>query len=189
MAHSFIIVKSDSDGVFRAEKSGLNEELVFKSERTDQFFVPLGLFPGGNDLLAAGVRRDSPNFRFYRINVTSHEAVDLGEVSFNRDAVWGEPGKTVIFSRTVDGLSNIWNYSLQDRTLTQLTFGTGPDFHPMPDPGGKGIYFVNGKSSGFLTAYHVHSKKSTDIVSEERKSTHHLAGWEARDVRHGSRTR
>ena len=37
----------------------------------------------------------------------------------------------------------------------------------MPDPGGKGIYFVNGKSSGFLTAYHVHSKESTDIVSED----------------------
>jgi len=37
----------------------------------------------------------------------------------------------------------------------------------MPDPGGKGIYYVNGKSSGFLTAYHVHSKESTDIVSEE----------------------
>jgi hypothetical protein len=36
----------------------------------------------------------------------------------------------------------------------------------MPDPGGKGIYFVNGKSSGFLTAYNVHSKQSTDISSE-----------------------
>jgi hypothetical protein len=37
----------------------------------------------------------------------------------------------------------------------------------MPDPGGKGIYFVNGKPSGFLTVYHVHSKESTDIVSED----------------------
>jgi hypothetical protein len=36
----------------------------------------------------------------------------------------------------------------------------------MPDPGGKGIYFVNGKSTGFLTVYHVQSKESTDIVSE-----------------------
>jgi len=26
---------------------------------------------------------------------------------------------------------------------------------------------VSGKSSGFLTAYQVHSKKSTDIVSED----------------------
>ena len=81
--------------------------------------------------------------------------------------MWAEPGKTVLFSRTVNGLTNIWNYSLKDRSLTQITFGTGPDYSPMPDPGGKGIYFVNGKSSGFLTAYHVHSKESTDIVSED----------------------
>jgi Tol biopolymer transport system component len=31
----------------------------------------------------------------------------------------------------------------------------------------KGIYFVNGKSSGFLTAYHVQSKESTDIASAD----------------------
>ena len=52
------------------------------------------------------------------------------------------------------------------RLLTQITFGTGPDFAPVTDPAGKGIYFVRGKSSGFLTAYHVHSRESTDIVSE-----------------------
>ena len=160
-------LKSGSDGIFRAEKSGLNEESVYNPEGTGMFFVPLELFPGGNDLLAAGVRMNSPNYHFYRIHVATHEAVDLGEASWNRDAVWGEPGKTVIFSRKVNGLSNIWNYSLRDRSLTQLTFGAGPDFDPMSDPQGKGIYFVNGKSSGFLTAYHVHSKESTDIVSED----------------------
>jgi serine/threonine protein kinase/Tol biopolymer transport system component len=160
-------LKSDSDGIFRAEKSGLNEESVYNPQGTGMFFIPLALFPGGHDLLAAGVRMNSPNYRFYRINVATHEAVDLGEVSWNRDAVWGEPGKTVLFSRTVNGLSNIWNYSFQDRSLTQLTFGAGPDFHPMPDPQRRGIYFVNGKSSGFLTAYHVHSKESTDIVTED----------------------
>jgi hypothetical protein len=37
----------------------------------------------------------------------------------------------------------------------------------MPDPGGKGVYFVNGKSSGFMTVYHVNSKESKDIVSED----------------------
>jgi hypothetical protein len=72
----------------------------------------------------------------------------------------------VFISRTVNGLTNIWKYSLQDRSLTQITSGTGPDFSPMPDPGGKGIYYVNGKSAGFLTAYHVHSRESTDIVSD-----------------------
>ena len=162
--------KSDSAGIFRAEKSGLNEELVYNPKGTVLLFFPVLLFPGGNDLLAAGSGEDPSHFRFYRINVTSHQAVDLGEVSEYADSsgvVWAEPGKTLLFSRTVNGLTNIWNYSLQDRSLTQITFGAGPDYRPMPDPGGKGIYFVNGKSSGFLTAYHVHSKESTDIVSED----------------------
>ena len=76
-------VKSDSAGIFRAGKSGLNEELVYNSEGTGLFFIPLLLFPGGNDLLAASppVGLMESNFHFYRINVTSHEAVDLGEVS------------------------------------------------------------------------------------------------------------
>jgi serine/threonine protein kinase len=161
--------KIDSPGLFRATKSGLNEELVYNSDGTGLYMFPLLLFPGDNDLLAAGVRgEDLLNFRLFRINVSSHQAVDLGEVSGNAfDVVWAEPGNTVLFSRTVNGLTNIWNYSLNNRSSTQITFGTGPDFSPMPDPGGKGIYYVNGKSSGFLTAYHVYSKKSTDIVSEE----------------------
>jgi Tol biopolymer transport system component len=90
-----------------------------------------------------------------------------GELSAYPDVALDEPGKTVLFSRTVNGLTNIWKYSLQDRSLTQITFGTGTDNWPMPDPGGKGIYFVNGKSSGSLTVYHVKSKESRDIVSED----------------------
>jgi serine/threonine protein kinase len=160
--------KSDSTGIFRSGKSGLNEELVYNSEGTDLSFLPMLLFPGGNELLAAGFPPDlGPNFRFYSINVSNHKAVDLGEVSGNPEVVWADPGKSVLFSRTINELTNIWSYSLQGRSLTQITFGTGPDYSPMPDPGGKGIYYVNGKSSGFLTAYHVHSKESTDIVSEE----------------------
>ncbi|MGC2722675.1 MAG: protein kinase [Candidatus Acidiferrales bacterium] len=169
---SIFYTKSGSSGIFRAAKSGLNEELVYNSEGADLSFFPLLLFPGGKDLLAAAssssFAEPQSQFRFYRINVTSHEAVDLGEVSGNPfDVVWAEPGNTVLFSRTVNGLTNIWNYSLKDRSLAQLTVGAGPDFSPMPDLGGKGIYFVNGKSSGFLAVYHVHSKESTDIVSED----------------------
>jgi Tol biopolymer transport system component/predicted Ser/Thr protein kinase len=161
--------KSDTPGIFRARTSSLNKEQVYNPKDPALFFIPLLLFPGSHDLLVAGMPSwDSPNARISRVHLTNHEAVDLGEVSGNvHDAVWDEPGNTLIFSRTVNGLTHIWKYSLQDRTLTQITFGTGPDFSPMPDPGGKGIYFVNGKSSGSLTAYHVHSKESTDIVSED----------------------
>jgi serine/threonine protein kinase len=166
---SIFYVKFESSGIFRAGKSGLNEELVYSFKSTGRVFIPLLLFPRGNDLLGAGARlEDLPNFHFYRINVTHHEAVDLGEVSGDPlNVAWAEPGNSVLFSRTLNGLTNIWNYSLKDRSLRQVTSGTGPDFSPMPDPGGKGIYFVNSKSSGFLTAYHVRSKVSTDIVSED----------------------
>ena len=36
----------------------------------------------------------------------------------------------------------------------------------MPDPGGKAIYFVNGKASGSLTVYNARSKQSTYIASQ-----------------------
>src|SRR5207244_5568896 len=79
---------------------------------------------------------------------------------------WAEPGKSLLFSRTVNGLTNLWKYSLSDRALTQITSGPGRDSSPMPDPATKRIYFVNGKWSEFLTVYHVHNKQSVDIVSQ-----------------------
>jgi hypothetical protein len=44
-------LKSDSSVIFRAGKFGLNEELVYKSEITGLFFIPLLIFPSSNDLL------------------------------------------------------------------------------------------------------------------------------------------
>ena len=163
---SIFYVKSGNSGIFRAEKSGLNEQLVYSSAGAGVSFIPLLIFPGGEELLAAGGQPFSPDFNFYRINLTSHKAADLGAVSGNTDVVWAEPGKAVLFSRNVSGLTNIWKYNL-DGSLTQITFGAGPDYSPMPDPGGKGIYYVNGKSSGLLTTYHVHSKESKDIASDD----------------------
>ena len=162
---SLFFVKSDSAAIFRVGTSGLNEELVYKPERTDLFFVPVLLFPGGNDLLALAGRPNLSNDRIFKINVASHEAVELGEKPANSNIAWAEPGKSVLFSRTVNGLTNIWKYSLENRSLTQITFGTGADFSPMPDPAGKGMYYLSGKDSGSLAAYNVRSKQSTDIDS------------------------
>jgi Tol biopolymer transport system component len=160
-------VKTGNRGIFRVGKLGLNEELVYKPEDTDLFFSPLLLFPGGNDLLAVASRPHSPSGRIFRITLGSHEAADLGEISGDFQVAWAEPGKSVLFSRSVNGLTNIWKYRLQDRILTQITFGTGADFSPMPDPEGKGIYFLNGRLSGSLIAYHVHSRESTDVVPDD----------------------
>ncbi len=161
-------IKSGHSGIFQSTNAGLNEELVYEDESSGLSFAPFLVFPGGNELLAEGVRLYSTDFRFYKIDVTTHAATYLGNLSGGPTGmVWDEPGESFFFSRSVNGLSNIWKYNLKDRSLTQVTFGTGSDLDPMPDPGGKGIYFVNGKSSGFLTAYHVHSKESMDIVPEE----------------------
>jgi serine/threonine protein kinase/Tol biopolymer transport system component len=166
----FYYVKTGSTGIFRSDTSGQNEQLVYNSEGSGQQYIPLQLFPGNNELLAAGLPGNSNLVHFLRINLTNHQATDLGQsdVLGNHFAVvWSEPSKSVVFPRKVDGVTNIWKYNLEDRSLTQITSGTGPDLWPMPEPDGKGMYFINGKSSGSLTAYQVHSKVSADIVGEQ----------------------
>jgi Tol biopolymer transport system component len=168
---SLYYAKLENSTIIRAGKSGLNEEVVYKAEGTGLALGPLWVFPNGSDLLVSGWRPDNDaNIYLYRLNLASHQPVELGEISFNPDnpvCVWAEPGKSILLSRTVSGLTNIWKYSFQDRSSTQVTFGPGPDTSPMSDPGGKGIYYVNGKASGFLTAYHVRTKESTDVVLED----------------------
>lgn len=159
--------KSDGSAIFEVEKSRLNSQLICAADDTRVFLKPLLLFPGGKDLLAAAWRSDAPDPRLIKIDVNSHKTADLGELPGNADVAWDQPGKSLLFSRNVNELINIWSYDLRDHALRQITFGAGPDFAPMPEPSGRGIYFVNGKSSGVLTAYQVRTKESNDIVTDE----------------------
>jgi Tol biopolymer transport system component len=168
---SFFYLKSNSQGIFRAPNTGLVEERIYSFEASQ--VIPLSVlpFPGGKDVLVSTARPSgglsSDEFDLYKLNVSTRKATELGSLSGLPDGlVWREPGKELLLSRTVNGLTNLWTYSLADRSLTQITFGPGPDLRPMPYQAGKGILYVNGKGSGFLTAYHVRSKLSTDIVSE-----------------------
>jgi Tol biopolymer transport system component len=155
--------------IFRSDRSGLGEKQIY-SFSSNVFPVRRILpFPEGNRLLV--LTGDTVSFiestNAFEVDPSKQTAINLAEIPADPTGlVWAEPGKTVAFSRTVNGLKNIWKYSLKDKELTQVTFGTGPDSSPMPDPEGKGLYFVNGKSSGVLTAYNVHSKESTDIASQ-----------------------
>jgi len=102
-----------------------------------------------------------------RLDVATRKFVRVGEIPENLGRVsWGEPGKTLYISRAVKGITNLWEYSLADGSLKQITFGPGPDRSPLADPAGKGVYFVNGRSSGVLTAYHVGTNQTLDIVGE-----------------------
>ena len=110
---------------------------------------------------------DRSSFTLYRLNIESHTLEELGEVKDGEGRVaWATPGQLVCFSRTVNDLTNIWEYNLSDRRLTQKTTGPGPDHSAMTDPEGKGTYFINGKESGALSVYRAHTKQSTNIVNE-----------------------
>jgi len=169
---SYFYLKSDKPhAIFRAAKSGLGEEQVYSFENPPLFPISILPFPDGNDLLVvAAARTYSTETHLFKLNVPGHTILDVGSVSgyvLRSNVVWGEPAKSLLLSRTESGIKNLWKYDLAGRALTQVTFGSGPDYSPMPDPSGKGVYYVNGKRSGFLTVYHPKSKQSVDIVPED----------------------
>ena len=127
------------------------------------------IYPGDQDLLVTGITDSNHDgeFEIYKVSRQSHHISDLGALSGSSYSVtWDDPGKTVLLSRRVNGLVNLWQYSLADRSFTQLTTGAGPDMYPMKDSTGKGVFFVNGKLSGFLSIYDLHNKTTSDIASE-----------------------
>ena len=168
---SFFYTKLSNARIFRNDKSGLDEESIYSFDSLrllPEFLLPS---PGGQDLLVASVANfNSQTFRLFKLNLASHTGVEVGSLSTGStaltDVAWEEPGKTLLFSRTVNNLTNLWRYDLAQRSETQVTYGTGGDYFPMPDPSGRGIYYVNGRLSGFLTAYQVRNKQALDISSE-----------------------
>jgi Tol biopolymer transport system component len=160
--------KIGTRAIFRANRFGLGEEQMFSFDPMSLPIARILPFPDGTHLLV--LANDSisgiENFRAHVVDLAQRSDLDLGEVLGIPNVAWAEPGKSIYFSRTLNGLTNIWKFNLKDKSLAQVTFGTGPDVAPMPDPAGKGLYLVNGKSSGFLTAYNVSTKTSTDIASE-----------------------
>src|ERR1700678_3642984 len=165
--NSVFYLKGYSNGIFRGDKSSLNNTQVFSLDASKLHLRAILTYADGNHLL--GLAADPvallPNSHAYKIDLTQRTAEDLGEFAAQGvEVVWDENGKTVLFSRTVNGLTNIWRYNLDDKTYTQVSFGIGPDYWPMLDPNGKGIYFVNGKSAGTLSTYNARSKQSVEIA-------------------------
>ena len=165
--NSVYFLRPQSRSVFRADASGLGEKQVGEIPAPA---IPHGLFPypdGRRLLVLATVPGSSgPVDRLFTVELGSGAVSAAGDLPMASGHVWGEAGKTLLFSRTVNGLTNIWQYSLASRELAQTTFGPGPDRSPMPDPLTGGIYYVNGKTSGALTIYNVRTKQFTDFVNE-----------------------
>ena len=164
------LIYARRDVIYRSDRSGLNEQEIyaFKAGGFPIFWILP--YPDGNRLLAitANPVTTIEHLYLFQVDISQKTGADVGEIPADLSGItWDKPGESVVFSHTVNGLKNIWEYDLNDRKLTQITSGTGPDTSPMPDPGGKGIYFVNGKSSGVLTAYNTRSKSFVDIASQD----------------------
>ncbi len=170
--NSSFYFKRDSLALVRSPRSGVGEEVV--SGFNDFGVWPFGIlpFPEGEDLLVIARNYDggygANACRVYRVNIRSGRAQRLTDISgANEDFTWREQGRSLAFSRRVNGVTNLWEYSLANQDLTQISFGAGPDVWPLPDPAGRGIYFVNGATAGALSVYWAGRKQSVDIEPQD----------------------
>jgi serine/threonine protein kinase len=155
--------------LMQSPADGLGGKMILGAKELGTDVLDLLVFPDGADLLLLD-RKDKDaqgTVRLHRWNLATRKATEIGQLSGSPGSLsWGDPGKTLLFHREVNGIINLWEYSLNDKTYTQLTSGPGPDYFGMKDPTGKGIYFVNGRDSGYLSVYDLHTKTSTDIVED-----------------------
>ena len=171
-------LKSGDRGVYRTSLQSVGEERIYSFDNPPLGPTGILTFPDGKNLLIAtfphAQTAGAATFSLFKLDLSTRQAVALGslsgqfigEIQLSPDWAWGEAGKKVLFSRTVNGITNLWSYNLADQTLTQVSSGPGPDLQPMLNAGDRGILFVNGKESGFLTAYQPRTKTSLDLVSE-----------------------
>jgi len=167
--NSMLYLKINSQEIYQTKKGSLGEERVYRFDNPPRFPLSILPFPDGENLLVATTKQldDAAEIQLHKVGIRGQNAGEIASLSgFPRDLSWLKPGRTLLLSRSVNGLTNIWSYDLADHAFTQITFGPGPDFRPMPYANGKDILYVNGKGSGFLTVYQVRGKSSTDIAFE-----------------------
>ncbi len=159
-----LLIATYDHRILRADASGSNTEVLATLTAQDNI-IQLLPSPDGKGLYIFCVAPGK--YLVKKLEFGTPNPVVVGEIPdpVNRTS-WAEPGKSLYISRLVKGIVNIWEYSLADGSLRQITFGPGPDTDPLADPSGKGLYFVNGRASGVLTLYRAATRQSSDIVSE-----------------------
>ena len=163
---SLFFVKPDGR-IVRAPKSGSSEELVYTFPPTDSFVAHLNAYPDEKSLLVTSIGK-SHMTSFQRLDLPTRNIESLGELpDTSARSSWASPGKSLYVSHIDNGIENLWEFFLVDHSLKQITFGPGPDRAPMSDPSGKGIYFINGKTTGTLILYRVSSRQFSDVVTED----------------------
>jgi serine/threonine protein kinase/Tol biopolymer transport system component len=141
------------DAIYRSEKNGMNEQVVF--ELKENLIPNMALpFSDSKRLFVRARNLAQDISRLMILNLDDRTSQDLDTIDGNPgDFAWYEIDHSVVMRREVNGLENIWKYDINTRSLMQVTFGPGPDINPMPDRSGRGIYYVNGKEWGELLRY------------------------------------
>jgi serine/threonine protein kinase len=166
---SLFYLYPDTNDLMQSPPDGGGGKVILSSKELGSEMFRIHVFPDCANLLLLGLKDKDPQgtVRLYRFDLTSRKAAEIGDLSGSpKQITWGDPGRTLLFHRESNGIINLWEYSLDSKTYTQLTSGPGPDYFAMKDPAGKGIFFVNGRESGYLSVYDLHTKASTDIVSD-----------------------
>jgi serine/threonine protein kinase len=162
---SSFFLKFASPAVFIVRKTGTREEEIYKFGPDAGTVLSVLPYPNGDDLLVVGTGSDN-QYHLYKVNATQHSSNDLAIDGLGSSPVWMVPGQTILLSRVVKGIANLWTYDLASRSFTQVTTGSGPDLWPMFDRTSKGIYYVSGKSSASLTVLQPKSGVQTEIVAD-----------------------
>jgi len=163
---SLFLQKTDGR-IVRVAKSDSNEEVLYTLPSVGLFGVNLMAYPDGKGLLIISIS-DSGDTSFRRLDLSTHRLESVGELPATSGvSSWATPGTSVYICRKVNDILNLWEFSLGDHSLRQVTFGPGPDHAPMADPNGKGVYFINGRNAGTLVLYRVTTKQFSDVVSDD----------------------
>ncbi len=166
---SLFYLHPETNDLMQSPPDGVGGKAIVTAKELGCEVLAILVFPDSSNLLLQGFKDKDPHgtVRLYRFNLANRKATEIGDLSGSPQQItWGDPGKTLLFHRELNGIINLWEYSLYDKTYTQLTSGPGPDYFAMKEPAGKGIFFVNGRESGYLTVYDLHTKSSTDIASD-----------------------
>ncbi|MCI0615611.1 protein kinase, partial [bacterium] len=163
---AFYYLKSDSRSIFRSNKTGLGEETIYTFSSP---FFPVGIriSPDDKYLFTVSVKEQLADITYSgRLTLADKKFEELFSLNGINGGDSLEPGKSLVLSRRVNGLINLWKYEIDTKDMTQLTSGPGPDFDPMYDHSTNSIYYANGKQIGSLVAYNVKTGSSTEIFSE-----------------------
>ena len=156
----------------------MNEQSVFEFKEN---IVPTTILPftDQNQLLVRARMNPATEVHIYKVNLKDHIFEDLAVIDDSSgDFAWYERDYSILLRKRENGIENIWKFDLDKKKFTQVTSGPGPDIEPMPDPSGRGIYYVNGRGSGALVRYDSKTGEVKKIIEEVSISAGDFSGWQ-----------